>query len=127
MFNFAFFHPQGYFKISVLCSFFRYLKNAIVQFLDMKEIKSLKRSYAFFDAFCLPAPTFGREVLENLSKNRHLVNPLFFSAMEQYITSLKSNLEAKRSVIDGESITGEGKKSSLFLLVLLISLISNCG
>lgn len=59
MFNFAFFHPHGDFKISVLCSLFRYLKNAIVQFLDMKEIKSLKLSYAFFlvstrSAYLLP-------------------------------------------------------------------------
>ena len=51
-------------------------------------------------------------MIRSLTKERQKLDPRFLSGLEQFKALVRHNMEIKRSVIEGECITGEGKRWS---------------
>lgn len=56
----------------------------------------------------MPPPTFDKQLLKDIRRNKHLMNPEFLTRVEHFAELLKSRMGPKRSCYEGEFVTGEG-------------------
>ena len=47
-------------------------------------------------------------MMKDIERNKHLMNPEFFSGVEHFAELLKSKMAPKRSCHEGVFVTGEG-------------------
>ena len=73
--------------------------------------ESILNFFPGFDAFTLPAPALEPEVLFNLNREevQHIINKSFVRGVQEFKALLFPKLSPKRSLQDGECVTGVGE------------------
>lgn len=88
---------------------------------SQKVAESILSFFPGFEAFTLPSPTVDPEALKSINDNKHLMNPLFISGLEDFKRVVGRILLPKISVNDGELVTGEGLAALVQLYVQSIN------
>ena len=61
----------------------------------------------------LPPPTVDSELMKRLTQEKDRVNPLFWSALENFKPLIRNKLAPKHSYNHGEYVSGEGKNANV--------------
>ncbi|PFX16734.1 Guanylate-binding protein 6 [Stylophora pistillata] len=88
---------------------------------SQKVAESILSFFPGFEAFALPSPTVDPDALKSINDNKHLMNPLFISGLEDFKRVVGRILLPKNSVNDGELVTGEGLAALVQLYVQSIN------
>ena len=96
-------------------SFFKVFKESStstsVEKDQQKVSESILNFFSGFESFSLPPPSSDDEVMQNISHAKDKLNPKFLDGVKRFKFLLKSKLAPKRSINQGEFVTGEGKES----------------
>ncbi|XP_031575015.1 guanylate-binding protein 2-like [Actinia tenebrosa] len=84
-----------------------------------KTAESILNFFSAFDAFSLPPPAYDPKVVKNLNdKNlESQVNPQFLKEVQAFKKMLHSRLSPKKSINEGEFVTGEALAALIQLFV----------
>ncbi|KAJ7380873.1 hypothetical protein OS493_004456 [Desmophyllum pertusum] len=69
--------------------------------------ESILSFFSGFESFALPAPSCDHDVMQDISKHRDKLDPKFLEEVKKFEVLLKSKLVPKRSINQGEYVTGE--------------------
>lgn len=72
-----------------------------------KVAESILSFFSGFESFSLPPPSDDDEIIQHISSNRDKLNPKFREGVKGFEALLKSKLVPKRSINQGEYVTGE--------------------
>lgn len=72
-----------------------------------KVAESILSFFSGFESFSLPPPSDDPEIIQHISSNRDKLNPKFREGVKRFEALLKSKLVPKRSINQGEYVTGE--------------------
>ena len=61
----------------------------------------------------LPPPTVDSELMKRLTQEKDRVNPLFWSALENFKPLIRNKLAPKHSYNHGVYVSGEGKNANV--------------
>ena len=77
---------------------------------EQKIAESILSFFSGFESFALPTPSCDDDVMRDISKHRDKLNPKFLEGVKHFEVLLKSKLVPKRSINQGEYVTGEGMR-----------------
>ncbi len=72
--------------------------------------------FSGFESFALPSPTYDEVIMQNISEHRDKLNPKFIEGVKRFEYLLKDKLVPKKSINQGEYVTGEGKGAVSYYL-----------
>ncbi|KAJ7380911.1 hypothetical protein OS493_004495 [Desmophyllum pertusum] len=74
---------------------------------QQKVAESILSFFSGFESYALPTPSCDDDVMQDISEHRDKLNPKFLQGVKRFESLLKSNLFLKRSINQGEYVTGE--------------------
>lgn len=74
-----------------------------------KVAESILSFFSGFESFALPSPSDDDEIMQEISQHWDELNPKFREGVKNFESLLKSKLVPKKSINQGEYVTGEGK------------------
>ena len=75
-----------------------------------KVAESILSFFSGFESFALPVPSEDDDIMQEISKHWNDLNPKFREGVKNFESLLKSKLVPKKSINQGEYVTGEGER-----------------